>query len=129
MRGEPLGDPVPHGVRLRIAVQEQQGRPAAADKQVDFGAGGSYPARFKVGKQGHRRGRGARIRPIASSDQRFGLVPGDTHRHGGCDEIGPRLGVDRNSLGGPFCPRLALDFAGQQHRHTGAQRRRSLDPV
>ena len=45
------GDPVPHRVRLRIAVEQQQRRPAAADHAVNPRARGVDVLRRKAGEQ------------------------------------------------------------------------------
>jgi hypothetical protein len=52
MRCEARCNAVPHRVGLRIAMQEQQRRPAAANDQIDFGAGGAQPPGLKVGEKG-----------------------------------------------------------------------------
>ena len=50
--GEPRRDPVPHRVRLRIAVQQQERRPAAADPQLDLGTRAGDAPRLETGKEG-----------------------------------------------------------------------------
>jgi hypothetical protein len=39
---EPGGDRVPHRVRLRVAVEQQHGRPLAPTDEVDLGVAGPY---------------------------------------------------------------------------------------
>jgi hypothetical protein len=52
--GETRRHLAPHNVGLRIAVQQEQRRPAAAGHQVYLGARGRDPARLKAGKEiGH----------------------------------------------------------------------------
>src|SRR5207249_1950598 len=44
-------DPVPHNVRLRISMQEQQGWTASTDDQMDLGAGSANASRVEPGEK------------------------------------------------------------------------------
>ena len=55
--GEARRDPVPHRVRLRIAVQQQERRAAAADDAVDLRAGGRDLAASGIPETARRRPR------------------------------------------------------------------------